>query len=102
MSHSTHVGFNGPGMCSLSGRLLPWCPIEDDFQSLVVVGVGHMPERAMTASDEHVLRPIRAFMAMCASKDFPSSFATGVGHSTTALRSPHPAFVPLTGLFVFP
>lgn len=34
----------------------------------------------MTASEVHVLRPIRAFMAMCASKDFPSSFATGVGN----------------------
>lgn len=45
-------------MCSLNGRLLPWCPIEDDFQSLVV-GVGHSFTAAARPSPLVALAPFR-------------------------------------------
>jgi hypothetical protein len=88
MSFSTQVGDNAP--LSSSGvtivRSLARAPAPPHLHSaappvsVTTVGVGHIPLRPITASEEHVLRPIRAFIAMCPSKDFPSSFATGVGN----------------------
>ena len=73
MSHSTNVGLNGPGMCSDSGRELPCVPIDDDFQSLVVVGVGHWRTAVPSPSPLLALRPARLL--------FPRT--VGVGHIFT-------------------
>ena len=65
MSHSTHPGFSEPPLIGTLAQELA----EPSSQSRLDA-VGHIPLRAITASDVHVLRGppgIRAFIAMCAS-----------------------------------
>jgi hypothetical protein len=70
-----------------------FCRLASPWSFSFALGVGHMPLRAITASDEHVLRPILLFIVMCASNDLPSSFATGVGNNPDALAAVRGAHV---------
>jgi hypothetical protein len=109
MSHSTHVGFNCPVIyvpVVIAAALELEPPAESLFDAVGVgnitalvsdwysplarvtllassaVGVGHIPDRAITANDVIVnLGPpgMRAFIAKCASAVLPSSDATDVG-----------------------
>ena len=89
MSHSTHVGFNEPPTCSLSGRLLPCVPIEPDFQSRLV-GVAHF-----TAASKPICLPSsrrRAVLAIVPRGRL--SLAPGVGHSRAATVNGVPKLLP--------
>ena len=93
MSHSTHVGFSGPGRCSESGRELSRFAGEDDFQSRAV-GVGQMltaVERFGPQPPPRSLRGLASFAAYLAGS-LAISVATGVGQiiraDTASIRLP--------------
>jgi hypothetical protein len=68
---------------NLFGRFLP-SPEQVSVVSkdaFAAFGVGHIPALAITAKMLHVFRPMRAFIAICPSNVFPSSFATDVGNN---------------------
>jgi len=89
MSHSTHVGFNEPPICSESGRLFFAIVSADAFPDRQSRAVGVANVRADTASTK--FPPSRALRGVTRPPWLPS-VDRGVGQSFTADDRPQPAF----------